>query len=119
VVGGHVGEPFGLDPAPRPDLVEGRGRDVEVVEADGRRQLRERVDEVVVQPPVAPLAVGHAALVGEHPALEVEAGAVAHDPRRAVEVLRRQPVGPQRRRFHDVVVDGDDAGDLVGHGGPD
>ena len=80
VVGRHVGQAVGLDPAPGADLVERRRRDVELVEADGGRQLGERVDEVVVEPPVAPLAVGDALLVAEHAAGEAELRPVAHDP---------------------------------------
>ena len=97
VVGVHVGEPLGLDPAAGPDLVEGGRGDVEVVEADGRRQLGERVDEVVVEPPVAPLAVLDAPLVGEDAALEVELRPVALDPRG-----RGRGTSPGSRSVHRV-----------------
>ena len=72
VVGVHVGEAFRLLPAARPDLVERGGGDVELGETDCRRQLRERVDEVVVEPPVARLAALDALLEGEVAAFEVE-----------------------------------------------
>ena len=117
VVGVHVGQAVLLDPAAGADLVEGHGRDVEVVEADRRRQLGERVDEVVVEPPVAPLAVGDALLVAEDAAREVELGPVAHhpgadDPR----YLAGSRLGPQVGRLHDVVVDRDDPGQVDRHG---
>ena len=115
VVGVHVDEPLRLDPAPGPDLVEGGGRDVELGEAHRGRQLGERVDQVVVDPPVARLTAVDALLVGEHPALEVEDGRVALDARGAVLELGGDPLGPEVRRLDHVVVDRDDAGCV--HGG--
>ena len=97
VVGVHVGQPLGLDPAPGADLVEGGGRDVELGEADRGRELRERVDEVVVDPPVARLTAVDALLVGEHAAFEVEHRRVALDARGAVLELGGDPVGPEGR----------------------
>ena len=108
VVGVHVGQPLGLDPAAGPDLVEGGGGDVELGEADRGRQLRERVDQVVVEPPVARLAAVDALLVGEHAALEVELRRVALDPRGAVLELGGDALGPEVRRLDHVVVDRDD-----------
>ena len=115
VVGLHVGQALLLLPAPRQDLVE-RHRGVgERLEPDGGRQLGERVDQIVVEPPVAPRPVGGALLVAEHPALEVERGLVALHSGTAVVVLAGKPLGPQVGRLDHVVVHGDDAGDLC-HG---
>ena len=115
VVGVHVGEPFGELPATGADLVEGDRGVVEVGEADGGRQPRERVHEVVVEPEVAPVAVLGALVVREDAADEGELRLVAHDARRTVRVLRREPVRPQVGGLHDVVVGRDDARD-VSHG---
>ena len=113
MVGFHVHETFTLLPCPRADVVEGDWGDIQVLEPDGGGQLRERVDKVVVDPPVAPVAVPGAHLVAEHAALEVEPCTVADDPRCSFEVLGREPVGPERRRLDDMVVDGNDAGDFA------
>src|SRR5581483_11893418 len=102
------------------DVVEGHRCHVELVEADGGAELRERVDEAVVHPPVAPLAILDALLEGEDAALEREPGAVALDTGSSVGVLPADAVGPQGRRLDDVVVDGDDRRDVGerhdGHG---
>ena len=90
VVSRHVGQPVGLLPPAGPDLVEGHRLHVESLEARGCRELGERIDEVVVEPPVALGTAGHALLVGELAALEVEHRAVSLDPRATVVVLRRQ-----------------------------
>ena len=116
VVGRHVEQPVLLDPAAGADLVEGDRGDVELLEVERRAQLGERVDEVVVEPPVAQLAALDALLVGEDAALEAELGGVALDPGRPVEVLLRQPVGPEGGRLHHVVVDGDDEREVSRHG---
>ena len=60
VVRVHVGEAFGLLPAPGADRVEGRDTEGEVAETDRRREPREGRDEIVVVPDVAPVAVGAA-----------------------------------------------------------
>ena len=86
----HGGQAFLLLPAGREDVVEGHGHDVQLVEAGGCRELGERVDEVVVHPPVAHLAAFDALLVGEHAALELELGGISFDAGAAVLVLRRQ-----------------------------
>src|SRR5205807_6329166 len=95
-----------------PDLVEGDRRDVELVEADGGGQLGERIDLVGVHPPVAPFAVLGALLVGEHASFEVELRFVALDAGRLVGVLAGDARRPQIWRFHHVVVDRDDAGEI-------
>ena len=97
---------------PGADLVERGGGDVEVGEPDRGRQLRERVDEVVVEPPVARLAAVDALLEREHAALEVEDRGVALHARGAVVVLLREARRPEVGRLDDVVVDRDDPGDL-------
>ena len=117
VVGRHVEQPVLLDPAAGADLVVGDRRDVELLEVERRAQLGERVDEVVVEPPVAHLAALDALLVGEDAALEVELRGVADHPGAAVEELLRQPVGPEGGRLHHVVVDGDDQRQIGGISG--
>src|SRR5829696_4801877 len=112
VVRRHVGEPVGLDPAPPPDLVVGGRRDVELVEPDRGRQLGERVDEPVVEPPVAVLAARDALLEAELPAHEAEPGGVALHPGAPVAVAGGQARRPEVRRFDHVVVDRDDPRDL-------
>src|SRR4051794_17375879 len=89
--------------------------DVELREPDRRRQLREGVDEVVVEPPVARLAALDALLVGEDAALEVELRRVTLDPGGTILELGGDPVGPEIRRLDHVVIDGDDEGRV--HGG--
>tara|TARA_Y100001949_G_scaffold23183_1_gene16623 strand:+ start:1637 stop:1990 length:354 start_codon:yes stop_codon:yes gene_type:complete len=112
----HGDQAFLLLPAGREDVVEGDRHDVEFVEAGGRRQLGEGIDEVVVQPPVTHPPALDPLLEREDAALEVEFGRVALDPGAPVLVLRRQARGPQVGRLHHVVVDRDDTWDGR-HGG--
>jgi hypothetical protein len=108
VVGVHVLEPFLLFPAAGADLFERDRLVVEIGEAARGRQLGERVDEIVVEPDVAPVAVGHVAFEGEHTADHLHGAALTHDARGAVLILRRKAVGPEIGWLDDVIVDGDD-----------
>ena len=105
----HGDQAVGLLPARRVDLIEGDGHNVQIVEAGSSRELWERVDEVVVNPPVAHLAAFDALFVGEDAAFEVEDGGVALDPWATIAVFGGQAGRPEVGRFDYVVVDRDDA----------
>ncbi len=115
-VGVHVLDAGLRVEAPRPHLVERDGRDLDLVAVESHRgrQARERVDQIFVEPPVTHRAVG-ARRVAELPSDERHLPERrAHRPRPDVLVLGGQSVLPDAGRLDDVIVDGDDPGEL-GH----
>ena len=104
MVGVHVFQAFLLLPAAWADFVKCHRSERERLKSDGRRELRKRIDEVVIEPPVAPLPVGVAFLVAEDAAFKVEGRPVALHARAAVVILARDAIQPQIGRLHDMVV---------------
>ncbi|CAB4324487.1 unannotated protein [freshwater metagenome] len=113
MIGIHVGKALGLVVATDEDVVEGAWLVLHDLGAHGGRQAGERVDEVVVIPDIA---VGPGRVIdGEGVATsDVHRHLVAFDARSPIDELLGQAGRPQIGRFHNVVVDRDDAGDVHG-----
>ena len=117
MVSGHIGYPGGRLVAARAHLVEGDGRHghVVAVEAHGRHVAFVGVDEVLVEPDVAPGCVGNVEFVVVHlgPAHPDQvAETTALHPRTPIAPASGQPPLPEVGRFHQVVVNADDRRDL-------
>lgn len=111
----HVGEAGGHVVGAGPHLLAGDHLQADLaVAADGGVQPGQGAVQVLVDPPVAERAV---VARRAHHGLEAPAEGRhllqrgAHDPGAGVAVLPRQPVPPDARRLHGVVVDGDDPGE--------
>ena len=111
MVGIHIGESLGLVIATHEDVVEGAWFVLHDLGTHRGRQTGERIDEIVVVPDITISAGG--IIDGEGVATrDVHRNLVAFDTRATIDVLLGKAGRPQVRRFHNVVVDRDDAGDV-------
>jgi hypothetical protein len=113
MIGVHVGKALGLVVAADEDVVEGARLVLHDLGAHGGRQTGERVHEIVVVPDIAVSAGG--VVNGEGVATgDVHRHLVAFDTRSPIDKILGEAGRPQIGRFHNVVVDRDDAGDFHG-----